>query len=845
MRITLPEPCMVALIGASGSGKSTFARRFFRPTEILSSDAFRGWVSDEENDQSATNDAFAALHYIENMRLRRYKTVVVDATNVQDSSRKPLLKIAKENDLQSVAIVLDLPPAVCHARNEGRPDRDFGPHVVNNHCRALRQSLRHLEKEGFRYVYVLRGEEAIANVEIVREPTYTNRSAEHGPFDLIGDIHGCLTELVELFVKLGYQIEAGELLGHPEGRKAVFLGDLVDRGPDSPGVLRLAMNATARGIAIVVPGNHDERLLRKLKGRDVRLTYGLAETMEQLEAQPPEFTLEIRKFLDTLRSHYVLDDWRLVAAHAGMKEAYLGRASGRVRSFALFGETTGETDEFGLPVRYNWASEYRGETTVVYGHTPQIRAEWLNNTINIDTGCVFGGKLTALRWPERELVDVRAHQVYAEPAKPLDGTGSGNLQQANDDVLDLADFQGKRIVETRLRGNAIVNEENAAAALEVMSRFAVDPRWLVTLPPTMSPPETSARENLLEHPDEAFAFYRKEGCLSVVCEEKHMGSRALAIFARSEAAAKERFGIEGDGRGAIVTRTGRRFFEDRALEEAMLARLDAALEASGVWAELESDWIVLDGELLPWSAKAQGLLRDQYAPVGASAVSSTSFATAMAVEAIGRGIDLGGMETRLEARQEAAERFVAAYARYCWTVNELEDLKFAPFHILASEGKVHTDRDHFWHMGIATKMAEADPGIVRATPLREVHLADEGSVADAVEWWESLTAAGGEGMVVKPAQFLYHGPHGLSQPGVKCRGPEYLRIIYGPEYLRPENLVRLRKRGVGRKRSLALKEFALGIEALERFVAREPLRRVHECVFGVLALESEPVDPRL
>ncbi len=173
------------------------------------------------------------------------------------------------------------------------------------------------------------------------------------------------------------------------------------------------------GTAICLPGNHDIKLVRKLKGRDVQITHGLAETLEQLRAEPEEFSEQALDFLDRLVSHVVLDDGKLVVAHAGMKEAYQGRSSGRVRDFALFGETTGETDEFGLPVRGQWAADYRGNASVVYGHTPVIEAEWLNNTINIDTGCVFGGKLTALRWPERQLVSVPASRMYYEPAKPF------------------------------------------------------------------------------------------------------------------------------------------------------------------------------------------------------------------------------------------------------------------------------------------------------------------------------------------------------------------------------------------------------------------------------------------
>jgi protein phosphatase len=148
-------------------------------------------------------------------------------------------------------------------------------------------------------------------------------------------------------------------------------------------------------------------------------------------------------------------------------------------------------------------------------------------------------------------------------------------------------------------------------------------------------------------------------------------------------------------------------------------------------------------------------------------------------------------------------------------------------------------------MELLSEVCGADPELLRATPYRVVDTADPESEALAIAWWEELTGAGGEGMVVKPLEFLHHGARGLTQPAVKCRGQEYLRIIYGPEYSMPENLERLRMRGLGRKRSLALAEFALGMEALERFARREPLRRVHECVFGVLALESEPVDPRL
>ena len=644
---------------------------------------------------------------------------------------------------------------------------------------------------------------------------------------------------------------------HPEGRKAVFLGDMVDRGPDTPRVLRLVMDMVAAGSALAVPGNHDDKLLRKLRGRNVQVSHGLAESLAQLEQQPPEFVKQVMSFFDGLVSHYVLDDGKLVVAHAGMKEEFQGRASGRVRDFALYGETTGETDEFGLPVRYNWAAEYRGRAMVVYGHTPTPEPEWLNRTICVDTGCVFGGKLTALRYPELELVSVPAARTYYQPSKPFlpaeEQAPALSAQQQHDEVLDIDDVLGKRIISTRLMANLTIREEQATAALEVMSRFAADPKWLIYLPPTMSPSETTAQPGLLEHPAEAFKYYRQEGVARVVCEEKHMGSRAVVVVCRDEDAARRRFGVVDGGAGIVYTRTGRRFFSEEALETALLSRVREALDAAGLWEELGTEWACLDCELMPWSAKAQELLRGQYAAVGAAARAAL-VETVAALEHAGRhNAEVGELLGRFRERGALAEHYVDAYRRYCWPVRSLGDLRLAPFHLLATEGGVHVDRDHSWHMETLARLCKAeaarDPGtpgpLLLATAYKVVDVTDPMSEAEGIRWWEDLTDRGGEGMVVKPFDFVVRGRRGLVQPAVKTRGPEYLRIIYGPEYTLPEHLERLRARGLGRKRALASREFALGVEGLERFVRREPLRRVHECVFGVLALESEPVDPRL
>lgn len=847
--IEIPELALVALVGASGSGKSTLARRHFLPTEVLSSDFFRGLVSNDENDQTSTPDAFDALYYLLEKRIARGKLTVVDATNVRAEDRKRLVEYARKYHCFAVAIVVNTPERVCHERNKVRPDRTFGPHVVRNQIADLKRGLRGLEREGFRYVHILDGAEEI---EIQRVPLWNNKRHETGPFDIFGDLHGCADELRALLTRTGWEQFSlpdqdepwgNECWRHTAGRRAVFVGDLVDRGPQVLDTLRIVRNMVAAGTAFCVAGNHDVKFLRWLRGKQVQVKHGLERSIAEVEPLPFDTRKRVAAFLDGLMSHYVLDGGRLVVAHAGLREEMHGRGSSAVREFCLYGETTGETDEFGLPVRYNWAAEYRGKAMVVYGHTPVPQPEWLNNTVNIDTGAVFGGALTALRYPEREFITVPAAREYSKPIRPIApaATDSRSSQQVLDDVLDLEDVTGKRIVETRLHRNITIREENSIAALEVMSRFATDPHWVIYLPPTMSPSETSSRADYLEYPTEAMEYYRTNGVQKVVCEEKHMGSRAVVIVCRDVGAARRRFGVTDGRAGVCYTRTGRPFFPKPTEEAEFIARVQAAVSKAGLWDEFSSEWFCFDCELMPWSAKARELIQRQYAAVGSAGVAALE----AVLKAVQESPAASGLEQIYNQRLCRVRKYREAYRRYCWPVTSLADYRLAPFHILASEGTVHADKTHRWHMETLHRLAASDPGFILATPFLEIELGDEGAVTQACDWWEKLTAKGGEGMVVKPLDFIARGPKGLVQPAMKCRGREYLRIIYGPEYTADDQLPKLRSRGLSGKRSLAAREFSLGIEALERFVAREPLRRVHECVFGVLALESEPVDPRL
>uniref|UniRef100_UPI0003783745 polynucleotide kinase-phosphatase n=1 Tax=Nocardiopsis alkaliphila TaxID=225762 RepID=UPI0003783745 len=828
--LAVPRMGLVLLVGVSGSGKSTFAARHFKATQVIGSDFCRGMVSDDETDQTATADAFALLNTVVDIRLRRGLLTVVDATNVQRKAREQLIRIAKDNDVLTTAIVLDVPEAVAMERNRARPDRDFGDHVVRRQHRDLRDGLKRMTREGVRKTYVLKGPEEIDAVRIELERPWPDRTEFTGPFDVIGDVHGCRSELESLLGELGYETYRdgrGRPIGarHPEGRTAVFVGDLVDRGPDTPGVLRLVMGMVADGDALCVPGNHENKLVRYLKKGTATLTHGLAETVEQLGGESEEFRKEVLDFCDGLVSHLILDGGRLVIAHAGLKEEYHGRASGRVRSFALYGQTSGETDEFGLPVRLPWAREYRGKAMVVYGHVPTDKTEWINNTLCLDTGCVFGGRLTALRYPEREIVDVEAERVWYEPARPL----APNPEHEKDAgrAIDIADVgvggsHSGLFVDTGY-GTVRTNAESTMAALEVMSRFSVDPRWLVYLPPTMAPAPTAADPGLLEHPTEAFASYRSSGIGQVICQEKHMGSRAVAVLCRDEEAAERRF-VPGE-LGTVYTRTGRPFFKGAELLRTVVDELRRAVTDAGLWDRLGTDWIALDGEMLPWSAKAGTLIREQYASVGAAARASLPAASSALATAAARGVDVSALAATVERRTEQMEAFSDVYRRYTWDTDGIKGLRFAPFMVLASEGREYGEADHLWHMGVSERLAQAHP-MLHPTRYRVVDVTDDEARVAAADWWWELVDAGGEGMVVKPLLGARATARkGLAQPGLKVRGPEYLRIVYGADYTDPERISVLKDRKMGRKNGLAMREHKLGLAALTRSAGNEPLWR--------------------
>ncbi|NTF17847.1 polynucleotide kinase-phosphatase [Agrobacterium rubi] len=847
--ITVTEPGLVILVGCIGSGKTTFANRLFAKHEIVSLDDYREVVSGSRRDLSATRDASAVASEIVERRLKRRLLTVVDATNVRSEDRRVWTEIAARTHSIVTAIVLDPGQTHCQRVAEARDGEHHSPKAVAQQHGTLARERRRLKHDGIRNIINLTDADEISSAMVIRRPTWNDLRTEHGPFDIIGDIHGMADELETLLAKLGWNISWANTgdegrspsLFHPDGRKLVFVGDACDRGPRSLDALLIMETAVRSGQGFAVASNHDERLKRWLNGRDVTINHGLDKTIAEFEDKSPAFRKRIADFIDSLQGHIVLDRGRLAVAHAGLREDMILGASKDVRQFAVFGPM-GSPGRDGKPVRVDWADEYRGSTSIVYGHTVVDEPVWHNRTINIDTGAVFGGSLSALRWPEKEIVSVAASAAHAT----LDNPPFSRKKVDDPSLIGFSDVSGKKHVETSLMGRVTVDANHMSGALEHMTRHTIDPRWLVYIPPTMSPVESSSEGEYLEHPDQAFDYYRRQGISELVVEAKHMGSRALVLVCRDENTARDRFGATDGSIGHVWSRSGRAFF-DEADRKSVLETISSSAGRS-IFNTLETDWVLLDCEIMPWNAKATDLIEKQFAPTGKAASMSALHATDALRRFNDRGLEgLEDLSAHYWRRFENAFNFDQVWRNYCWDAPSVSDIRIAPFHVLASEGRVYQSARHVDHLAMIDMLVSAQEGaMLQGTDHMVVDIANEASLEAARAMWLDRTSKGAEGIVVKPHAFsVSKGERSLVQPALKVRGRDYLRIIYGPDYDLPENLSRLRERAIGSKRQRALSQSALGIEALERLVRREPIRRVHECVFASIALDSDPLDPRL
>lgn len=863
MQIKLPYAGMVLLIGPSNSGKSTLLKNMIEthqilPSEVVSSDEFRVRVSDIEfmewrnrpqdetqglmdEYQALSKEAFTMMDAVIESRCRLNKLTFVDATHLYSEDRKRYISLARKHHVPIAAVVMDVSEADLLARDEQR-ENPRGRKRIKQQFQTFKREKRFINKEGFASVYAIKEND---KVELVRRTNPIEQDIGNG-IDIIGDVHGCYIELIGVLEKLGYQRNEQDLYCHPEGRKFVSVGDVMSRGPESLKTMLFFHRHVSQGTAYMIDSNHGWKIGRWLDGRDVTLSHGDEKVEQEFEEYGAEADSEaaeqvknkLRDFLLQAPSHYVFTKNGvpvLVCTHAGIKDEFIGKQSEAISDFCRFGDTDGFA-ETGKPVRKDWTISHTASSLIVWGHDPKPRPLMVNNTLNVDQGVVFGGMLSAFRFPEREFVSVKAQQDYSGAAdNPLKEWEKNRLNAPN-----IGKFLDGYSVRTESLGEVKIHADIVKPAIDLVSHFAIPLEQLPYIPPTMSPtPNPSSMDDYLEHPKEAIDYYRKNGIQTMIAEKKHMGSRAILFLFKDTEAAEKHTGIAS--LGVIYTRTGKRFF-DAATEQKIVAELNQDLHQIGYFEKYDTDYVVLDSEIMPWNLKAKELISSQYAHVAENALLDRTKLKEKMEAAVGENGALTAWLEEYAQKLENAHTFKDVFQKYTWEIEGVESIQIAPFHVLAHSNQTFFDRPHAWHMEM-NRMFAAASGLFVETDFKMI--SDEATEEQVIEWWRDMTEDGHEGIVIKPEFFIARNRGKLLQPAIKVRGRKYLSIIYGMDYLLPENLSRLKNRNTGKKQKLALKEFALGIEGIERYVTGESLERFHECVLGALALESDPVDPRL
>jgi polynucleotide kinase-phosphatase len=861
--IYLPYAGIVLLVGPSNSGKTTLLNRLVAEnkilaSEVISSDQFRILVSNIEfitwnqrpKDEAdalydeyhrISNEAFEAMDYLIGKRCRLNKLTIIDATHLKEEDRERYIRMGKKYHVPVTAIVFNVAENELISRDTLR-DFPRGKNRIKQQYQHFKRTLRFIKKEGFHRTYIL-SETELQGLDFGRQENSLLIDLGNG-IDFIGDIHGCYEEFIELLKKLGYEENAEGLFLHPEGRKILSLGDVMSRGPRSLETLQFFKKHVAAGLSFMIDSNHGWKIARWLDGRNVNLAHGDEKVKADFEEYESRFGKEasellkeeLKELLLAAKSHLIIVKNGVkvaVATHAGIRDYYIGKQSQRISDFCRYGDSEG-LDENGKPRRKDWTIDHQSNELIIWGHDPKPQPLLVNNTLNIDQGVVFGGRLTAYRFPEKQFILVQAKQDYANvPDNPLKEWERKRLAPPN-----LGKFVNGFSVLTEQYGEISIYKDVAKSALDDLSHYTLPLEEIVYIPPTMSPtPKPSNLEGYLEHPLEAFEYYQANGVDTMIVQKKHMGSRGILFLFKNKEVAKEYIGRET--LGAIYTRSGRAFFQ-KELEERILQVLNADL--SGYFEKYNTDFVLLDAEILPWNLKAKELIMSQYAHVGEMALLDRSKLRAQLQKASDNGRDIGKWLAETDKKINNAKIFNEVYQKYCWETEGLEGIQIAPFHTLAHSSETFFDQSHTWHMEKNKEFSSISSLFVE-TEYRIV--TDEESMKAAIEWWEEMTEDGHEGFVVKPEMYVQRHNGKLLQPAIKVRGRKYLHIIYGIDYLQPENLSRLKQRNAGKKQRNALKEFSLGVEAVNRFVKGESLERYHECVLGVLALESDPIDPRL
>lgn len=860
MKLSFPHAGIVLLIGASNSGKTTLLQRWIKegillPSEVISSDELRRIVGDQdyitwtnrpkdeadglfEEYQAISGEAFRMLEEIIIARCRLNKLTVVDATHIYAEDRQRYLKIAEQNNVPIVAVVLNVSEKTLYRRDELR-SQPRGKKRVNQQFHNLKKGLPSIRKEGFRSVYIVDEEEEL---EVFRKSNPIYIDVDKG-IDFIGDIHGCFTELITLLKELNYKAKDGFFI-HPEGRKFMSVGDVMSRGPKSLKTMLFFKEHIEKGLAYMTDSNHGWKIARWLDGRNVKMNHGDENVEKELKDYEQQYGQEnttrlkedLKTFLLSAPSHYVVTKngvATVVCTHAGIRDEWIGKQSDSISDFCRYGDTDG-FDESGKPIRKDWTVHHKGSQLIIWGHDPKPQPQLINNTLNIDQGVVFGGRLTAFRYPEWTIVSIKAEENYSGSSdNPLVEWEKKRLNPPN-----IAKFIDGYNVKTGNMGDVKIPAGHVKSAIDTVSHYTIPIEQLVYIPPTMSPtPEVSGLDEYLEHPKEAFDYYRSHGVEQLIAEKKHMGSRAILLLFKDKSAATKAVGTPMDG--IIYTRAGRRFF-DKETEMKVVRQLTDELKEKNYFEVYNTDFVLLDAEIMPWNLKAKELIRKQYAHVSETAMLDRSKLVEKLTTA--HYTDVSDWLMEYKDKLKNAEVFKEVFQKYCWSVDGLEEIQIAPFHVLAHSNRTFFDKSHRWHMEMNRQFAEQSSLFVE-TEYKVISGPQDDE--DIISWWETMTKEGHEGIVIKPDTFIPTFKGRLIQPAIKVRGRKYLNIIYGMDYLAPDNLIRLKRRNTSKKQRNALKEFSLGIEGIKRFVEGDSIERVHECVLAVLALESDPVDPRL
>ncbi|WP_332645527.1 polynucleotide kinase-phosphatase [Lysinibacillus sp. 54212] len=859
MQIHLPHAAIILLIGPSNSGKSHFLQKLVEEgtissSEIVSSDAYRILVGDQdfidfngkskresellyEKYSALSTEAFQMMEHVILARAKLNRLTFVDATHLQAKEREKYFKIAKQQHVPVYGIVFDIALDVLVAR-DGSRDKPRGVNRVKQQFRKLQDEKRFIKKEPFTRVYTVKDEP----IQIIRHSSPLNIEIGNG-IDIIGDIHGCYDEMMELIQELGY-LEVEGLYIHPEGRRLMSVGDIMSRGPKSLETMEFWLKQIEAGLSFMTDSNHGWKIGRWLEGRSVQLAHGdelvQQEFLQYEQMHGAETTndlkLRLSKMLYNAPSHYILMEngiGKVVVTHAGIRDRYIGKTSSRIKDFCRYGDIV-EVNENGKPIRADWFLEHKTSELIVWGHDPKINPYKINNTINIDQGVVFGGELTSFRYPEQAFVAIKAHANYAG----IDGNPLVEAEAKRFNPPNIQSFLNGFDVETMHSGKIHIGEGNAKAALDTISHYTLPLEQLIYIPPTMSPtPQTSSLNDYLEHPAEAISYYKKHGISKLIAEKKHMGSRAVLLLFKNEKVAQSM--IDKETLGIISTRTGRAFFEQN-VQQKIVGQIHEELLTKQYFDKMNTDFVLLDAEILPWNLKAQSLIDEQYAHVAEHAMMDRQKILQKLQET--KNLDVSHWLAEYEELVRNAVRFDAVYQNYCWPVDDLSAIKIAPFHVLAHSDETCFHKPHTWHMEMNRLFAQHSKLFIET----EYKLIEtEQDVASVISWWEEMTAVGHEGIVIKPLEFIPKNKGKLVQPAIKVRGREYLRIIYGMDYTDTEQLAQLKKRNPSKKMKHALQEFSLGLEGIERFVRGESTARIHECVLAILALESDAVDPRL